>query len=230
LLCSFFVLLLLLFASPVTRAQTNDAEQKGFPVDGVFHSGDVDTVNVQNGNLHIAIPLVSLKQRGGSTVTYQLVYDTQAWEKLWIPNNCGHAHCSPTGSYLAEVPDNSASGWRFMQSPSADVGFMMTNVICPYSGLTYEQYTNWSVVDPQGGSHPLSLRQEVGATFTGQTFSGPTLDGSGYTYDIPSGTVRAKNGTILLSTTQPVTDGSDLPLPRWGVLGGKYATRAAAGG
>jgi hypothetical protein len=38
-------------------AQIVTAEEKGLPPNSTFAGADVDTVNLQNGNLHISIPI-----------------------------------------------------------------------------------------------------------------------------------------------------------------------------
>ena len=194
---------LLVLSSLCAFAQSNDVDQKGFPANGIYQKGDVDVVNVQNGNLHIAIPLVSLTQRGGSTVSAQLIYDTQAWSKQWLVNSCGTSHCSPAGWWVVGPNQQVPSGWRLSTSQDWLADMTGTAVTCPSTGISYTEYTNFVIYDPDGLKHPLSLRQEAGATCNGQTLTGPTTDGSGMTYDIPSGTIRAKNGTILNSPTLP---------------------------
>lgn len=204
-LSTCFVILISIVASvvcPLIWSQTNDVDQKGLPPDGVFEHGDIDTVNLQNGNLHISIPLISLKQRGGSTVSWNLVYDTQAWEKLWIPNNCGSRICTPTGEYAVLANPSVSSGWRVLSSLAWTVTSTRTSVICATTGQPYTQITNWAIKDPEGGQHPTSLRQEVGTTCQGQTLAGPTLDGSGLTYNITTNTIHAKNGSSILGPTE----------------------------
>lgn len=210
--CACCLIALLLPA--VLWGQTNDVDQKGVPSDGVFHQGDIDTVNLQNGNLHISIPIASVKQRGGSTVTWMLEYDTQAWLKQWIPyTNCSPT-CNPTGYYVAEANPNVTSGWRVTSSLGWEVTFLNTVVTCTLASPTYSynQYTNWAVVDPHGTSHPLPLREEVGTgtPCLGQTLSGPTLDGSGLTYNISTGVLRSKDGTILQNGGATDANGNEM--------------------
>jgi hypothetical protein len=41
----------------------HDGNQTGLPPFGVFHGSNFDLVSLQNGNLHIEIPIVSVGQR-----------------------------------------------------------------------------------------------------------------------------------------------------------------------
>lgn len=55
-------------SSTKAHAQLATAEEKGLPMDSTFAGGDVDTVNLENGNIHISIPIYTdssyLRQRG----------------------------------------------------------------------------------------------------------------------------------------------------------------------
>jgi hypothetical protein len=62
-------------------AQWTAAEERGLPTNAAFSGSDIDTVNLQNGNLHINIPILKSKQRGGAVLTWSLVFDTQTWIK-----------------------------------------------------------------------------------------------------------------------------------------------------
>ena len=93
------------------NAQLTTAEEKGLPSNSVFSGGDVDVDNLQTGNRHIPIPIETSAQRGGTTLKWALVYDTQAWVKQWIPYQCS-GRCNPPGYYLAEENTNVTSSWR----------------------------------------------------------------------------------------------------------------------
>lgn len=60
--------------SPLSAQTTYDGNNN-LPPFGSFSGGDFDIVSLQNGNLHISIPILTVPQRGGSA-TYRYVYDT----------------------------------------------------------------------------------------------------------------------------------------------------------
>ena len=64
---------LVFFAQQMT-AQLNAGTERGLPPNSTFSGGDIDAVDLQNGNLHISIPIATAKQRGGGTLTWKLVY------------------------------------------------------------------------------------------------------------------------------------------------------------
>ena len=187
-------------ASPRAYAQLTTAEEKGLPSNSAFQGGDVDTVNLQNGNLHISIPIVSSVQRGGQTFKWQFVYDTQAWLKLWVPTTCPTHTCTTSGYYVPEVNPNIQSGWRLTSPFDWDVNFTESPIItCATTSQTYQQETNWTIIDPQGTQHPLPLRIELADnSCLGQTLRGPTLDGSGMVYDSQTSTIYTKDGNQIV--------------------------------
>ena len=191
--------LLFLLVSISTRAQITPVEEKGLPPNSVFSGGDVDVVNLQNGNLHISIPIASVAQRGGGKLEYEFVYDTQAWIKQYVPYQCSNPQlCNPPGYYVAQQNTNVSSGWRLSSPLNWSVGFTESALInCQTTNLEYQQETNWAVWDPQGTRHALPLRYEVnGAGYhcLGQTTVGPTLDGSGMMYDAQANILYLKDG------------------------------------
>ena len=74
--------LILLFCAALSGAQqttyTPDIGSVGFPTNGVFSGGSVDTVQLANGNLHVEIPLLHLPGIGLNT-DISLTYDSAVW-------------------------------------------------------------------------------------------------------------------------------------------------------
>src|SRR3982751_5252084 len=82
-----FALLLLLLTCGVAWSQTTNANNVGLPMNGVFSGSDIESVQVNNGNLHVQIPLYSLAGRGLS-VNYSLIYDNKGgWECVTLPDD-----------------------------------------------------------------------------------------------------------------------------------------------
>src|SRR5258708_15171980 len=72
--------LLLLAGVPLHAQAVNDGNTTGFPPFGSFHGSDFDLVSLQNGNLHIEIPVASTPQRAGGVFNYRFVYDSPTYE------------------------------------------------------------------------------------------------------------------------------------------------------
>ncbi|HEV2194465.1 MAG TPA: hypothetical protein VGR55_02735 [Candidatus Acidoferrum sp.] len=69
----------ILLTSSCALAQLLYDGNNNLPPFGGFSGSDFDTVSLQNGNLHLHIPLGFWKQRGGRTFSYYFIYDTPTW-------------------------------------------------------------------------------------------------------------------------------------------------------
>ena len=72
-----------LITAAAGNAQTPSDAQQSLPPFGSFSGSDFDTVALQNGNLHISIPLIRVPQRGGRSLSYKFVYDTPAYKIIY---------------------------------------------------------------------------------------------------------------------------------------------------
>jgi hypothetical protein len=184
-------------SSGTTFAQLTSAEEKGVPSESVFNGGQVDSVNLENGNLHISIPIATVAQRGGTVLEWEYVYDVQAWLKQWVPTICSRQPCNPPGQYYVEQNENVASSWRLSSPFNWKVTNVSSGIInCPGTSEPYTAYTNWVITDPEGTQHALPLRQESDDPYGcyGNTLAGPALDGSGLYYDSNAGILYTKDG------------------------------------
>ena len=140
---------LLLLITGMASGQLMTAEEKGLPSNSAFHVGDIDAVNLQNGNLHISIPIANVTQRGGSSMAWGLAYDTPSWTKQWIPDYCPPVSypiiinadieavkqqllpCRPQGHYLATPSNTFNSNWRYTTPEDWDVSWTDHDEACP---------------------------------------------------------------------------------------------------
>lgn len=168
----------LLVATPQVEAQAylTTIGSPPFTAAAPVESG---SVNLANGNLRIAIPIVSASQRGKRTFSAGLVYESRLWNvvtgssKTWQPTNVA----------------NSQGGWRFVTS--ADPGTesnSQSNSYCTYMGSQI-QYSftksNFQWVEPSGVVHSFAIS-------TGKTWSVPCYSGSS---DNPSGSAYASDSS-----------------------------------
>jgi RHS repeat-associated protein len=181
-LCRVVFVLIILYFPCAACAQLTTAEERGLPSNSSFQSGDVDTVNLQNGNLHINIPLVSSKQRGGTVLSWSLVFDTQTWIKQaykYVYPNCapssdttplatsgspdftsgggGGGTCAPPYYFLGTPELSVASGWR-VASPftwhvgSAWIAGATPPITCPTNSQDTYQPINNWTVEEPNGT------------------------------------------------------------------------------
>src|ERR1051326_2502837 len=68
-----------LFATLTFAQDENNKSNIGFPENGVFSGSNFDNVQLNNGNLHIEIPLYDVKGRGPNHAFLKLAFDTKHW-------------------------------------------------------------------------------------------------------------------------------------------------------
>lgn len=75
------VLFVLSVSAYAQTTYTPDVGNVGLPDNGMFSGGSIDTVQLNNGNLHIDIPLLHLPGIGQDTDIH-LIYDSQIWNHV----------------------------------------------------------------------------------------------------------------------------------------------------
>ena len=154
---------------------------------------DHGVVNVNNGDIHLEIPLATKQQRGDFLLDEKLVYDSRIWK---IVNN---------GSYIwqpTNVP-NASGGWFFSSGAGAgtvsNLSYSGTDSNAPGCGQVsspepYTQYNHWSWTDPSGTTHVFpsvsTVKYQAGGAHCPNpapgvpSSSGIASDGSGYTLSV----------------------------------------------
>jgi RHS repeat-associated protein len=147
-------------------------------------------INVNNGEIHIEIPLAQNTQRGKEQLNERLVYDSRIWK---IVSN-GNYVWEPTN-----VP-NSMGGWQLsagFTDPPTYSSYYSEYGSCGEGQETLptqEYFGSFAWTDPQGTNHKFGTGfyqslplQPCAPNQTPSSGSGYTLDGSGYymtmTYD-----------------------------------------------
>ena len=199
LLFKFCCVLALVFSIvPLGHGQVLFDGNQNLPPYGGFSTGDFDTVSLQNGNLHLHIPIGSWKQRGGRTVWLALEWDspvvtrqttmtTKNGERYYFTSWGGGPGTPGTLN-----PVSNAFGW----SASA----VAVSEPCPGEPSDYYTYPGWVVTDPEGVQHQADVYTTLCPGYGVNTFVGPTEDGSGVIVNV------GQNPMITLK------DGTQIPL------------------
>ena len=170
------ILLALLALAAPAAAQQFPAQQRGLAADTAYQSGDLDSVNLFNGNLSLAIPLGQPYPVGPSfSLGFTLHYNSKVWdyeEKL-----CFQTLPTQAVPYSLPVPDkfaNAGIGWLLtpgrLLDPSTFPGENPLN-----------DGPNWVYVSSDGGHHALYPRLHPGYPATVST----------------AGTLYSNDGTYL---------------------------------
>lgn len=155
-----YCLIALLIGSVCAFAQDVYDGNQNLPPFGSFHGSEFDIVALQNGNLHIKIPIANLPQRGGSPYSVWYKYDTTTFERVWVPQP------TPTnpdkGTYRVGGA-SSSDGWELGNSATWILNSPSESVSCPGVTTPITTRQHFVVTDPEGAKHPVTLRIGTGS-------------------------------------------------------------------
>jgi hypothetical protein len=142
--------LLLLSVATLAKGQSADEqtvndEQIGFPEDGLFSGSTFDSVQTNNGNLHIEIPLWTVKGRG-IPVTVKMIFDSKAW---FIRSHCNISSGLCTGTVAALTNNH-----RTLRVVS-DFDYAYKGGAISKGGCANARYGGFTWYEPDGSSHHL---------------------------------------------------------------------------
>jgi RHS repeat-associated protein len=169
-------------------AQLPSDGDQNLPPFGGFTGSDFDIVSLQNGNLHLSIPLVEVAERGGTKSWYKYVYDTPNYVYTFFPP----AVPPKTGNaYYTVKPDVSYSGWRLASPFYWGTTQTFATIVC-YKGENNQHNSQWeffTLSDPEGVKHPfgVGINSDTDGCVSPKTDAAPALDGSGMFLDMSSG-------------------------------------------
>jgi YD repeat-containing protein len=164
--------------------QTN----RGVDLSGVYHSGDIDTVNVQNGNVIIAIPMATqFPLNGGFSYGIHLIYTGQPWDFPEVLGDGGGPEYEYRPSPTPNRRSNAGLGWRVTMGrliPPSDP----TNTSC--SGGEWGPCGYWAYESPDGADHFFSQGTNPYYTDDG-SYLRMTIDAQAHReIDFPDGTIQ----------------------------------------
>jgi RHS repeat-associated protein len=161
------VILALFLVCGIAQSQQISLEP-GITPYGTHEGGDVDTVNVGSGAVHIHIPLVSYPQRGKElSLSFSIMGDTLPYYAHYIlPNDGGWQTPSPGTNELALIEDQSPTYSKVVQGSCQKGDQVQTNYFQTAAGYVY-------------------VLGEGGQCGTAAKFI--TSDGSGYIVNLPGG-------------------------------------------
>jgi YD repeat-containing protein len=184
-----FALLIAAFPSTRAVAQNDYVNATGNPVWGVNIPIEKGFINVANGNVHIEIPVGNEPQRGGSSYTESIVYDSRIWEII----NTGSSYSfQPVGG-----------GWTFGGTLYGGLSLDGINGTPAYSSVpcagsggsqSYSQ-TTFTWLDPSRTPHlfappiyslyaPICPYGNTGGISNSTTGAAYAVDGSGYYFSV----------------------------------------------
>jgi hypothetical protein len=184
----YLVVFLFLLLPTYADAQNISDGNQNLPPFGSFSGSDFDIVSLQNGNLHIEIPILTLEQRQGA-VHRSYIYDTPSFTLTESIEIVGGRR---TRQFIVE--QNLLSGWGLTNE--ANWGITSSSISENCGNGTVGAVGQYTLLDPQGIKHPLNLHT---AGCRPPITLSPTLDGIGAMVDISQtpNLVTLKDGTTI---------------------------------
>lgn len=169
----------------------------GFPPFAPMQNSSFDSVDLDDLNVHFAIPIVQ-KQGRGMPFTYILSYDSSIWYK---GTSGSYYQWQPVTNWGWHVQTDAATGW---------INYLSNTTRCMISGNVIggqtTTYSGWLYYDTSGTPHKFTGHTQVIINFGGTnntcppsqttSFTNTTSDGSGYTLHATggSGTITGRGG------------------------------------
>ncbi|MFZ1005678.1 MAG: hypothetical protein WAN65_02500 [Candidatus Sulfotelmatobacter sp.] len=192
-----FVATAVLFALFPTQghAQQPDYEQQGLTFYGSYQGGNVDTVNMRNGNVMINIPLVSFPQRGNLSLSYSLSLNNSGF--YYVKTCDVQGQCTGTWKRQFPSPSIDTIGPSLVMDQGLNLYQSLQSVhVGGTQGTTYYYYL-YTLMDSTGAQHPLgfdnsnlsNLRATDGSGYLAVASGGECLR-------LPSGSERFFHGVF----------------------------------
>ena len=173
--------LLLVFVASASFAQKIPNIELGFNANRVYQTGDVDHVNLFNGNLIVTLPIgQSYHVNGNLSYGMKLVYNSNVWDYRIVPQyDPGHTNTES----VPNLRSNAGMGWRLT----------MARLIAPYDGTSTNRYNypgveaGWSYEDESGAEHAFTP-YAYGVTYVSGT--SPSLESFAVQFTTDGSNVR----------------------------------------
>src|SRR5581483_11178118 len=179
------LLLIIIALSVWARSQENPNIEQGLKPYGSFQGGNIDSVDLTNGNLNIKVPLWSVPQRGALKFNYSIVYNHKNWYNKLL---CSGQHCFPTWAFSYPIGVNIVSDTdiKTLCGPSS-ISIGLDCAVTTPDGYAHHTYGG-NVVGGNGHALDASGFQTwVGSAIdpiTGQlAYQGVTADRGGSRYE-----------------------------------------------
>lgn len=166
--------------------------QTGLTLYGSFRGGDVDSVNLNNGNVSLHAPLVSFPQRGKLGLSFSLVYNNKGWYTTTYTDHSTN-------------PPQIKTEWMWGGS---GVEPMWDQEVDLQPNYSTGNPTFYSAVTADGAAHPFGCLNNT------TCYTMETVDGSGVLFNNLA-TITTRAGVLESSFTKGLTVGAMHGIPYW---------------
>lgn len=157
----------ILLAAPSCFPQTAgipDAGNVGVPINGAFSGSNIDSVQLNNGDLHIDIPLLDIPGLG-IPIHIHFIYDNKIWN---------YASDAPVDTYTVNQ-DRSPSFVSYPGNVYYSAATTSPVVVCGTQSYPDTYLTHMSFVDEEGTAHPFNVNGYIATSPPCDYAPAPTL-------------------------------------------------------
>ncbi len=216
--CLLVFLLLALLGVAANAQGVPNQLNTGYPENGLFHGSDIDNVQINNGGLHVEIPISTTKGRGLSTSS-KVVYNSKSWT---FRTRC----FTSGGGFCEDDVQGDPLGYPTLAFFGAfDYQFAIKYTECKAGfNLFYEKAGGYTLREPDGTKHHFApdpaITQSccVPAHYTATLYAD---DASGWIMQ-----TNTSDGSII----QAISKNGTRILPSSGISGGPAALIIDANG
>jgi RHS repeat-associated protein len=179
----------ILMTSCLLLAQSTPNVENGFKSFGSYHGGELDTVNLQTGNLMFHVPLFSYPQRGGKLdLSNALMGSSKNWQ---VGEWADSQHINHQKWILAEPAGVPVAQPYFLEL------HRNRYITTDFAGNQTERDDNYSVVTQDGSLHWLSgsLSNSNMMTMDGSRIQFTLIRGTRWDHSDDSGVIVERDGT-----------------------------------
>jgi RHS repeat-associated protein len=170
----FLIALAFVLSCSAVHAQKIPSIELGFNADRVYQLGDVDHVNLFNGNLIVTLPIgKAYAVNGNLSYVFRLVYNSNAWDYHYSSGLAGSSQV-----FTESVPNlrsNAGMGWRLAIPRLIPPNDMSST----YPGLR----NGWCYEDESGSEHTFGSAYNLAAPSDGWTTANQTAASVLFTTD-----------------------------------------------
>jgi RHS repeat-associated protein len=173
---------------------------------GTFDNKGIDTINVGNLNVHVAIPILSKSGRG-IPFNYSLLYDNSVWSPTSVNGTLAWAPVNLWGWSVDTEASTGYVSYSSTTSTTPDPGGPAPIEGGPLPTCTTTTYSGWVYYDAVGTGHAFNgtttqlIEGDDGSCPSGpSSFTETSADGSGYTISVSNfanATVQTANGKTI---------------------------------
>ena len=196
-------------------AQNALSDVVGIPPDAaIYPIPGLGFVNLRNGNLHVEMPIRTVKDRNGVVSTTSLLYDSSVWQEIQVTGPNGNPIASWAGNPTMPTCTECLQSIGLVTSPGYS-GYISPTIISDPGCSNAEQFKNWQYNDEHGTIHTFPGFTESGGSSECDfsNLAAAASDGSGYWLQVTNTTgaiVYDMHGNIVVGGSKD-TNGNKPP-------------------